>query len=38
LAIPVQTWAERFDGRGLDALMTDAIPKFASDPVALSMN
>ena len=38
LAIPVETWAERFDGRGLAALMTDAIPKLASDPVALSMN
>jgi len=38
VAIPVETWAERFDGRGLDALMTDTIPKFASDRVALSMN
>jgi hypothetical protein len=38
LAIPVETWAERFDGRGLDALMPDVIPQLASDPVALSMN
>jgi hypothetical protein len=36
LAIPVETWAERFDGRGLDTLMTDAIPNLARDPVALS--
>ena len=38
LTIPVETWAERFEGRELDALTTDAIPKFASDPIALSMN
>ena len=38
VAIPVETWAERFDGRGLDALMTDAIPKLPSRPVARSMN
>jgi hypothetical protein len=37
-AIPVETWAERFDGRALDALRTAAIPKLASDTVALSMN
>jgi hypothetical protein len=36
LAIPVETWAERFDGRGRDTLMTDAIPNLARDPVALS--
>lgn len=38
VAIPVETWVERFDGHGLDAPMTNAIPRLASHPVALSMN
>jgi hypothetical protein len=38
LAIPVETWTERFEGRGLDAVITDTIPTFANVPVALPMN
>jgi hypothetical protein len=37
-AIPVVTWAERFDGGGLDYFITDARRDSSMQPAAIPMN